>query len=90
MTSRATAVDAGIGIHGGLLVLVPEELSDGFESSRLGIKQNFCAQMPKLMRAQYNASAFLRVRTRSIVATDLCTLRRAVNCSQTAAWDDGR
>ena len=43
MTSRATAVDAGIGIDCGLVVLVPEELSDGLESSWLGVKQNFRA-----------------------------------------------
>jgi hypothetical protein len=43
MTSRATAVDACIGVDGGLVVFVPKELSDGLESSRLGVKQNFRA-----------------------------------------------
>jgi len=43
MTGRATAVDSGIGIDGGLVVLVPEELSDRLESSWLSVKQNFRA-----------------------------------------------
>jgi hypothetical protein len=43
MASRATAVDAGIGVHRGLAVLVPEELPDRLESPRLRVKQNFRA-----------------------------------------------
>jgi hypothetical protein len=43
MASRATAVDARIGVHRGLAVLVPEELSDGLKGPWLGVKQNFRA-----------------------------------------------
>jgi hypothetical protein len=43
MTSRATAVDAGVSVHRRLHIFVPEELPDGLERSRLSIEQNFCA-----------------------------------------------
>ena len=43
MTSRAATIDACIGIDRGLTILVPEELSDGFESSRLSVEQNLRA-----------------------------------------------
>ena len=36
MTCRATTIDASVGIHRGLRILMPEDLSDAFERSPVG------------------------------------------------------
>src|SRR5262249_48771740 len=56
-TRCSAAVDPRVCPHRGLETRVSEKLSDGFETSRVGIQDNLCAQVPKLVRRDRDTSA---------------------------------
>jgi hypothetical protein len=53
---RASAVDPGIKPSGGLFDLMAQELPHELEAARDGIKGDLCAQVPELVRGEFDAS----------------------------------
>ena len=58
MTRCTPAIDTGVGSNSCRKTFVTKQLSDSFKAARLGIKQDFRAQMAKLMRREQDACAF--------------------------------